>query len=229
MSSPTVKTKIKEQRGKGEGKDYKPFIKAREVNSLGTCSNVVDWKHGRQMQLLSQVEYGIYMQLRWRDDVVDIREQFPLDMIDVQKFLSKTNKELKNNGQKPIHPLYGKENEPMTTDFLLTLSNGTFEAIAVKPDKYKLSERDIEKIWFEKKYWNSKGIKFSLMDKSDINPILVKNIRLVTEFYDKSKVFDETSAIKHLIANKTLCIDLTKEIIDFEKYKKLLKEGNFNA
>lgn len=64
MSAPSLKTKIKQGRGLGEGKDYKPFIKSREFNSMGTCSNVGDWKHGRQMQLLSQVEYGIYINLK---------------------------------------------------------------------------------------------------------------------------------------------------------------------
>ena len=227
MPSPSVKTKLKEHRGTGVGESYKPFIKSREVNSLGTCSNVVDWKHGRQMQLLSQVEYGIYMQLRWRDDVIDIREQFPLDMVDVNSFLAKTNAELKENGFKTINPLFGKEKEPMTTDMLLTMSNGTYEAITVKYDKNNLSEREIEKIWFEKKYWNSKGVPFRLMDKTDVNDILVKNIRMVVEYYDKNRVYDDISAIKHLIATKQILVeDIETQIIDFSKLaENIRKEG----
>lgn len=36
--------KRQEGRGTGTEKDYKPYIQAREVNSLGTCSNPIDWK-----------------------------------------------------------------------------------------------------------------------------------------------------------------------------------------
>ena len=42
------KGKQKEKRGLGVGPDYKPYIKVREFNSLGTCSNYVDWKNQRQ-------------------------------------------------------------------------------------------------------------------------------------------------------------------------------------
>ena len=227
MSVPSLKTKIKQGRGLGEGKDYKPFIKSREFNSMGTCSNVTDWKNGRQMQLLSQVEYGIYMQQRWRDDVEDIREQFPLDMEYVTKILAIANAELKEKGHRAITTTYHEDKDPMTTDMLLTLLNGSYEAISIKPNKQKLSPREIEKIWIEKKYWNAQGVEFHLMDKSDINSILVKNLRLVTEYYDVSRVYDEISAIKHLIATKQLIVpELETKILDFTKYREILgKEG----
>jgi hypothetical protein len=226
MRGPSQKSKRQQGRGIGEGKDYKPYIKSREINSAGTCSNVTDWKTGRQMQLLSQIEYSIYMQQRWRDDVMDIRERFPLDMVYMSNILSMINHELKEQGHNVIAAICYEDKEPMTTDLLLTLENGHYEAISIVPNRNKLSQRDIEKIWLEKKYWNSKGIEFRLMDKTDINQTLVKNLRLITEYYDKTKVYDEISAIKHLIATKTLIIDLEKEILDFTKYRELLrKEG----
>lgn len=227
MSAPSLKSKIKQGRGLGEGRDYKPFIKSREFNSMGTCSNVTDWKHGRQMQLLSQTEYGIYMQQRWRDDVLDIREQFPLDMDYMLEILTIANKELKEQGHKSITTTYHEDKDPMTTDLLLTLSNGSYEAISIKPNKNKLSKRDIEKIWLEKKYWNSQGVEFHLMDKSDINPVLVKNLRMITEYYDVTRVFDEVSVIKHLMATKQLVVDLETKIIDFTEYREILKKEGY--
>lgn len=48
--------KLKEHRGTGVGADYKPWIQTGEFGSKGTTSNPIDWKTGRQVQLLSQGE-----------------------------------------------------------------------------------------------------------------------------------------------------------------------------
>ena len=42
MRRKNVKAKIKQKYGCGIGKDYKPFIRTSEFNSLGTCSNIKD-------------------------------------------------------------------------------------------------------------------------------------------------------------------------------------------
>ena len=68
-----------EGRGTGTGALYKPWIKCRELNSTGVATSFPDWKHGRMVELLSQAELWWYVVLRWDDDVIDIREQFPLD------------------------------------------------------------------------------------------------------------------------------------------------------
>ena len=80
MRTITDKRKVKENRGTGTGADYKPWIQAREMSSIGTKSVIQDWKHGRSIQCLSQGEARAYYLLRWRDDVLDIREQFPLNL-----------------------------------------------------------------------------------------------------------------------------------------------------
>ena len=75
----TEEGKLKQNRGTGTGADYIPWIRAREFNSKGTASTFADYKHGREIQVLSQGELYYYYLLRWQDDVVDIREQYPLD------------------------------------------------------------------------------------------------------------------------------------------------------
>ena len=73
-------TKTKKNRHMGEGveKDYLPYITTSEFNSLGTTSVIVDWKTGRGVHCLSQAEAYWYYVLRWDDNNVDIREQYPL-------------------------------------------------------------------------------------------------------------------------------------------------------
>ena len=67
--------------GTGEGAEYIPYITTSEFNSRGTTSVITDWKTGRQVHCLSQSEALWYYVLRWRDDIADIREQYPLDNI----------------------------------------------------------------------------------------------------------------------------------------------------
>lgn len=216
MSKISYKTKLKQGRGTGDGKDYKPFIKTREINSMGTCSNIVDWKTGRQMQLLSQTEMAIFMQLRWDDDVDEIKEQFPLDLEKVTEIVKRTNDELRANNQSPLSIRYDKQHWP-TTNMVIYKNHVISEAVSVKYNKSNLSAKEIESLWIKKKYWAEQGVPVKLMDRHDVNPILVQNLRLVTEYYDYNRVFDRESLLKHLIATKQIHIDMTTEVLDFRK------------
>ncbi len=226
MSKISLKTKIREGRGEGSGKDYKPFIKAREINSKGTCSNAIDWKTGRQMELLSQTELQIFMQLRWDDSIDEIREQIPLDLQILNNIISKTNTELENAGHPKLTLRYD-ENHMLTSDMVIFRNGEISEAISVKYDKYNLSNKDVETAWIEKKYWAEMGSGFRMLDRSDVNPILVQNLRLVTEYYNLKNVHDAESMLKHKIATKEIYIDLTTELLDFRKYTDLIKEMEY--
>ena len=135
-------TKKKRKMGTGEGKDYIPYITTSEFNSRGTTSVIKDWKTGRGVHCLSQGETLWYYILRWDDNNVDIREQYPLDV-------DKT--------------------------------------VAIAEEM---------------------GIQYPRNKAQVMNKVLAHNIRLVTEFYDSSYVFDWYSAFKHKIAIKELKIDI---------------------
>ena len=183
--------------GSGVGKDYLPYITTSEFNSLGTTSVIKDWKTGREVHCLSQGEMYWYYILRFDDENIDIREQFPLDR-------SKTEKIAQQFGIK--HP--GNSTEyVMTTDFLVTRSDKTHIAYSVKTSD-DLKDRDLEILCIEKQYWLSEGCDYQLLLKRDVNRTLVENIRAVVPFYDKTEVFDEYSEIKHGIARKKLQWDM---------------------
>ena len=149
------KTKLKEGYGTGTGANYIPYIQTREFNSKGTTCNARDWITGRTVELLSQTEMRVWYLLRWDERVVDIREQFPLD-------LEITKKIADDSGI--THPRYKGEYVHMTTDFIITLKNGKQIALHVKPDKneYKKSRRQMEKTFLEKYYWEKyQNTKFS--------------------------------------------------------------------
>ena len=207
MSRITEKRKLAEKRGTGTGADYKPWILAREVGSLGTESVFNDWKHGRAIQCLSQGEAKTYYALRWRDDVLDIREQFPLD-------LNLTLAIARRLGLP--HPHDTKTH--MTSDFLVTYLIGNsqrLKAYSVKPNKKNMSEYALKNFAIEQAYWGLKGVHLEIIYSDLINPIYVSNIRQCVQCYNIRNVQSKIDLIKHLIARKKLAIDMTQQYLDF--------------
>lgn len=194
--------KSKEGRGKGTGAEYKPWIKIREVSSQGTASTIRDYKHGREVHLLSQGELFYYYLLRWDDNVVDIREQYPLN-------LQQTKQICEELGW--IHPNNGRTH--MATDLLVTLSDGTFIAYSIKADQSELENpRTVEKLHIEKLYWERRNVEYRLVFKSDVNRTKVRNIMDVVACYDPRSVQDSYGMIRHKIARKEIIVDMEKQI-----------------
>lgn len=207
--APSRETKIARHMGTGTGKHYIPYILTSEFNSQGTAAVIPDWKTGRGVHCLSQAEAYWYYVLRWGDENEDIREQFPLER-------SITEQIAEQNGFK--HP--GKKDHVMTTDFVVSRTDGTTIAYSVKPDR-ELSERALQILCIEKIYWMSKGVDYQMLFREDINLTLVGNIRNVVMFYDKDKVFDDISLIKHRIAIKELPWDMEGRIISNSALKEV--------
>lgn len=206
MPRKTENGKLREGRGTGTGADYKPWIKIREVNSLGTASTVMDYKTGRPVELLSQGEVYYYYILRWDDTVEDIREQFPLE-------LDRTLEIADQLGIKHPH----NRSTRMTTDLLVTRTNGTLEAYSIKTDRSVLEkEREREKLFLEKLYWESKGIPFHICLKEDVNLVYVQNIMDVVSCYDPSRVQDAHGMIRYLIAHKKISVDMMSSLLNYK-------------
>lgn len=201
----TEKGKLQQHRGEGTGKDYKPWIKISELNSQGTATEVIDYKHGRNIQLLSQGEMYYYYLLRWRDDVADIREQYPLNLELTLNICEKLNYK---------HP--HSDNTRMTTDLLVTKTDGSLEAYSIKYSKNELDNpRTLEKLYIEKLYWNSFKIPFHIRYTTDVNKTLVNNIMDVTTCYNPLKVQTKQDAIRHKIAIKEIIVDMESELLNY--------------
>jgi len=209
--------KIKEHRGEGIGRDYKPWIYVREVKSEGTSSEPVDWITGRTCQLLSQGEKYLWYYLRWDDTVKNIYEQYPLN-------LDVTNSIAINAGIKPM--LNGKQH--MTTDFYVEYQDGHYEAFSVKDSRRVLDgERMVELQFVEMQYWEQSGIPWHIVYKEDLNADFVKNIEIITTFFRINDVYDVLSYTKYLLARKLLKTDLYSGVIDVnEIYTRNLEDIN---
>ena len=71
---------IKEGRGSGQNSDYKPWITVRDLPSDGRVHRVFGHKSQRTHHLLSDLELAVFLLLEWHQDVIQIREQFPLEI-----------------------------------------------------------------------------------------------------------------------------------------------------
>ena len=154
--------------------------------------------------------------LRWNDDVIDIREQYPLA-------LDATRSICKSLGFR--HPGNGH----MTTDFLVDYRDGTRKAFSIKDDPSALSDpRTVEKQYVEMEYWKTAGIPFYILYKSDLDRTTIHNIMDVISCYSRDSVFDEFSQIRHMIAHKIISVNMSKRI-DYpaliRQYKEELQRG----
>ena len=168
-----IERKIAQGRGRGRGSEYAPWLEVREVSSEGLSSRVKGWKSHRVHHFLSSLELNYFYCLEYADDVVDVREQYPLDPIEETLAIAE------QCGIK--HPFDNRKRMPvmMTTDFLVTTSTGmtsTDWARTVKPAARLADRRVLEKFQIERMYWQRRGINWGIVTERDISTTVAKNV-----------------------------------------------------
>lgn len=146
--------------------EYKPWIHIREVCSGNGRKHVVsDLKYPeRKIHLLSDLELRVYYMLRQDEHVLELFEQYPLDL---EKTLCLCEE---MNIKHPVHP-DTKHYCVMTTDFLAFVSiNGIkgYRAYAVKTSSDLNDERVIEKLKLEQLYWNALNVPWSVITEQNV-------------------------------------------------------------
>lgn len=175
---------IKEGRGQGRGSDYKPWITIQDVPSLGRVSRIRGIKTNRQHEFLSDLERDYFYFLEYSDNVVDIREQFPLLPLEETQYIA-TSLGLQ-------HPRIKENNKDivMTTDFLVTLrrpDGSTYDiARTIKPKNNLTNKRVIEKFEIERVYWENQQIDWGIVTDNDMDKTIAHNILFFHSYYDIS-------------------------------------------
>jgi len=161
------------------GKEYKPAITIQDVPSLGRSSRIYGLKTDRQHDFLSDNERNYYYYLLFSPEVIDIREQFPLQLD--MTILIADELGLKH----PIHP---KTKEPihMTSDFCVTVNeDGKMKDIicTIKSKDDLVDRRVLEKFEIEQIYWSRLGIDWNIVTDVEINKTVALNIADVMHYY----------------------------------------------
>lgn len=162
----------KEGRGTGEGADYSPWVQIGDFASLGRTHEIWSAKTGRTHHLFSDGERDFFYILEWAQDVVGIREQFPLPRkLTLDAALR----------ARIAHPYYPGTHVPtvMTVDFLVTrVRNGALfhQAFDVKDDRAAEDVRVVEKLEIQRTVCAQLGYAHRLAFRSMIPRQVADNI-----------------------------------------------------
>jgi len=164
-------------RGQGAGADYTPWIHIQDFPSLGMVSRVSGATTGRIHHLMSNLELSLFYLLDWSDDIMDIREQYPL--IDVTQAIEIAEK------ARIKYPYDPKSGFPyiLTSDFYLETKQGA-AVISVKPSSELGKPRIREKLEIERRYWGIRGVRWGIMTENEINRTKANNIEWLAQAKD---------------------------------------------
>ena len=179
LTGPAIERRIKAGRGQGEGRNYSPWLFTTDVSSRGTS---VQWNsptQDRTQHGLSQGEYHYQLLLNYADRVLDIREQFPLELADTLAIAESLGFRHPNEHGKVI---------VMTTDFLLTIVDGHDTRTVARTCKQSTDlhgKRVFEKLEIERQYWAARGVDWGIVvTDRDIPDDMWRNIEWILEASD---------------------------------------------
>lgn len=213
--------KWKKKRGKGTGKDYVPWLTPLDVPSIGKSTFLKGWKVGRTHDLLSSLECKYCLLLNWADNVIDIREQYPL--LDVDDAISIAEEA----GIEYPYSTHDKTPYVLSTDFLITVIEDGKKTEVARTCKYVEDLDDpriIEKFEIERRYYAKRGIDWGIVTEGEIPEMLITNLEMLypnvelpTIGKNQTQIDDYCSVIIHRISTKDmslneLCSELDKEL-----------------
>ena len=165
---------LEQGRGAGSGPDYLPFLQVERAGfqSRGRSHLIFNDSNGRQHHLLSDLELLNFL-WAWSLKPIDLREQFPLQVYEFDPLFSFRGQPAKGSLEIAAtlgfrHPhITKREPRVMTTDLLVSFSDGTHVAIHAKymKDLENSPKRALELRKIEKRYWQDRGVRFVIADE----------------------------------------------------------------
>ena len=162
--------RLSKGRGTGTGSSYQPWITIHDFASKGSVSRILGRKSGRLHHLFSHLESDLFCLFDHSQDIADIREQFPLRLKETLQLSARMNIR---------HPFLPGCDFPfvMTTDFLLTMDDGSFRAYAVKSSDDLDNKRTVQKLMLEKAFWEQENVRWKIITEKEINRDKAANLR----------------------------------------------------
>lgn len=218
---------LKEGRGQGEGKEYKPWLTIQDIPSLGRVTRILGWKTQRVHELFSDIQTRYLYYLEWDDNVIDIRENWPL--LDLEEVLENEN-DLNIDNFK-IHN--NKAPFILTVTFLATIkeADGSHKYLArsVKASSELEKKSVIDRLEIIRRYFEKKNIDFGIVTEQEIPMIKCRNIEWIHVSYDLNINSDENmnyskKLIKYFKFHDTLPI---RNVLS--EFDKKMKQDNGTA
>ncbi|WP_395015424.1 TnsA endonuclease N-terminal domain-containing protein [Dongia sp.] len=180
--------RIAQGRGSGYGSGYLPWLNIRDgSSSQGWTGTITGRKVGRDHTYLSKLEYYAIYLLQDDDEIIDIREQYPL--LDKKETIEIAR-------EKGITHPRNKDGRPvvMTTDFLVTFGSASncHIALPVKQKKALEDEHVLEWLEIDRIYHQRRNHGWKLLTEDELDIPRAKNLSIFDEYwdYDKTKLTD---------------------------------------
>jgi len=188
---------LSEGRGQGTGSEYKSWIRIQDFSSQGIVSRVKGRKSGRIHHLMSNNELAYFYLLEWSDEVVDIREQYPLLNLG-----SAIDAATKAGIKYPVDKVSGFP-YVLTCDFMITTAQG-LKARTIKMSSELSQKRVLEKLEIERRYWAELGIDWKIVTEKEMSFVKAKNI----EWLYPAQDFDPANEPKEINEALKIMIEL---------------------
>lgn len=187
--------RLKEGRGKGEYADYRPWVTVQEIPSKGISARILGEKTNRLHHLFSRNEIAFFYILEANDDVLDIREQFPLlDVLDTVRIAERAGIR---------HPRDSKSKYPYvsTSDFFIVTRSG-YRIRSIKDSSDLKDVRTLEKQEIERRYWAEYGYDWKIITENEINFQKADNLSWIRK---KAKYLHETVPEQDILMEALYC------------------------
>lgn len=176
---PYLKARIQRGRGVSKGREYKPWLKIRDVPSSGTSSSISGIITPRPYNLLSELETIYFYLVERNNSTVDIQEQWPILDID------RTLELCAEYGVR--HTFRGSNPEPFTIDFLITSKNDQHKshirAASIKTPEDANNPLIRQRLLIEYLWCKERGIPWTLIDTSRFTKTLLENLRFIRTWH----------------------------------------------
>ena len=200
-----IEEKLKNGDGKGEGVNYRPFIRVGDFASAGRVHRILS-VDGRLQHFFSDLEKDYYYHLIWQDNVLDIKEQYPLDRAITMTIADTLG--IKH----PTDPMTGVP-IVMTTDFVITtMHDGKHETFA-RSVKYQADldkPRVHEKQALEKLYWEIKEVNWKIVTENSFTRERSRNIQFLMNYYQDAVVEGLPTTMLMVLIEKLSILEYAK-------------------
>ncbi|GHN00833.1 hypothetical protein WSM22_23220 [Cytophagales bacterium WSM2-2] len=170
MGKITDAGRFKQGRGTGSKATWIPWHQTHDFGGYGRKAKIPSRLfEGRTFHAMSTIEANLIFIAEMAEGVVDLKEQFPLDL-NTTKLLAN-----KYGIKHPISP--DRKSEVMTIDLWVEFENQSPLAISVKEISALSNKRILAKLQLEKACSELFGARWKLITNKDIPDILIANIR----------------------------------------------------
>ncbi len=178
----TINRFLKEKRGQGAGKDYKPWLQIQDISSKGRSTRIFGQTTSRVHHLLSDLQLNYFYLLEFDEEVTDIREQYPLlDFHD-------QNIPMDDDLAKKLFDSKTQVPHIFTVSFLVTRKGkdgeSFYQARVIKQSQELEKKATLQRLELQRRYFEKKGIDFGIVTEREINKQLARNIGWALNSYD---------------------------------------------